>query len=528
MRKSKKSSTVTPHHHRQVSLEMDGRRASNKLPSFSQSEPPFPANILLRLFGRRDPNSTSTPTPTITTYSKIRLRFFYLYMAVIFIWLLVFSISTFYQSSEKHAKASAQGAQDSSIIIAILDDVSWVSIMLRNCIILTKFVRHAERFYAVTAQFDRLFCLVRDDHGSRKRHNPQRYAAKLFLVSCAAVVVSSMLCITYWNTFNYSQFYSSWSLQPFPVTLTYWNVSLFMILFAFVPFIMAQAILASIVGLGAGVLDLMTFVNGELEKLTETTQDMENLASETDVDGDGGSSLGGTSSSRKTFSVCSDRAEKNLATLRWAHFQLCRFVDELSESFSDVLMVALLFDVISALGFVGLIIGYKSNFLQDPTFDRVYQSLVFSLWSLFFLCASYWPLIRLHEEGEMTYHWVQALSLTDGSRFYHREMTHFLMATKNVSVGVVAGKLFVFSRNLCATIISLLCSFGLILYEILHKDKSGGLLAVLEARILPASINASLNEESTLLSLAEAGNVTKTLSAGRHAAPAQLELDVSH
>ena len=131
------------------------RRVSGQTPSKKNNATDsryhhYPATILLTLFGRPDPNNKSNRH---FRSSPFRVRLFQLYLGLILVWLLIFSTSTFYQSSENHTKAAAFGAQDSSIIIQILDDLSWVSNMLRNVLILTQFFRHSDRFFRLTAHF---------------------------------------------------------------------------------------------------------------------------------------------------------------------------------------------------------------------------------------------------------------------------------------------------------------------------------------------------------------------------------------
>ena len=103
--------------------------------------------------------------------------------------------------------------------------------------------------------------------------------------------------------------------------------------------------------------------------------------------------------------------EHALGELRFQHFKLCRFVDEISEEFSAVLLITLMTDLISAVGFVGIIIGYKSSPRANPMmvlFDRAYQGIATSLWMTFFLCAEYWPFVKLHEEVT----WIRVVVIT--------------------------------------------------------------------------------------------------------------------
>ncbi|OQV13476.1 hypothetical protein BV898_12328 [Hypsibius exemplaris] len=393
----------------------------------------------------------------------------FVYLATCLLWAILFSICVFSYEMALFEKGKIKGTErESNIIIRLLDNIPWTAIMGRNILVLMIFYHRYPQMVQLTASLSRLLCIF--DTSPRPLAYLARRAFRSLYLSWSIVTVNFLMLLMYYFNANFSDLFTVWNFAPFPMKLIGWQTAWCLLLMSYPPFLAAQVIIGSVVALAAGGLLLIRQLNKALAKLQEIRFVPRNNESSLGLSHGNGLNLDERGDSR-------DPHLEQLASLRLAHFEIAQYINMITEIFSELLLVVIAADFTAAVGYMGLLIGRPpSPNIVSFYFARIYHAIATLTWMGFYLCAQYWPLIILPEEAEKTYHYVQALSfnsLTPKTERWEREVMHFLLATKDTHMGVVAGKLLLFSRHLSVTMITLLCSYGVLVYELLHRSGAG-------------------------------------------------------
>ncbi|OQV18159.1 hypothetical protein BV898_07748 [Hypsibius exemplaris] len=427
----------------------------------------FPAFWLLRLF-RFPVSSTNQRSPCEKVHGKCGCFFMksilIFYFVLIAVWFVFYSMSSFSWEIKMYNDHQEDGSEKpSNLIVRILDEVPWVVLIARNLVALILFFAHHGRVVEATERLRHLLEKFGSDDRSQALLPIVQYSLRMFGISVLVVCLNFIMVLIYLNKTDFSDISTDWDFDPAPFSLKQWAILILMVCFTLLPFLMTQAVMATVTGLGKGAQILLVNLNKKL-KLLANDKTLNGYRHEEMVVW----MVEGT----KTTTVVE---LESIFVIRALHFEACHFVEELTEKFSKIFLTNLAGDFAAAVGFVGLLIGFIPAPDDDALFDHVYHATATLLWMGFYLTAQYWPLVQLHEEAERTHHFVQVLSFVPEvtpDEESERELIHFLLATKSSHVGVTAGKLFHFSRHLCVTMITLLCSYAILVYELLHREAS--------------------------------------------------------
>ncbi|GAV09529.1 hypothetical protein RvY_19051 [Ramazzottius varieornatus] len=403
----------------------------------------LPAFWLLRAFGFSVSSSDRLRDDLCTDFRRkgslsrilrlIRIIFLIFFVAALIIWFIIYTLSVLNFQIDEFQKALSKGTEKaSSMIVRILDEVPWVLINLRSFVVLSLFFFHHRRILRITEHLRRLLVVARrSSWETSPLASTIRSSFIIFGLSVALILLCFIMVLLYWNKIDFSENYETWDFYQLNFVLLNWHVTILLTFLTMVPFVMTQMIVASLIGLGEGGRQLLYLINRKLKKLAHDA--------------------GNTREVKETVWTLPDKEgsveemsshDDTITSIRAMHFKATQYVEELSEAFSKIFLVVVAADFATSIGFVGLLIGYENKPGVNYYFDRVYHATATLVWMGFFLCTQYWPLVQLHEEAEETYHHVQAL-------------TFIPEATQD-------------------DMITLLCSYGILVYELLHREAGAG------------------------------------------------------
>ncbi|XP_055334942.1 uncharacterized protein LOC129585989 isoform X2 [Paramacrobiotus metropolitanus] len=394
----------------------------------------------------------------------LRRTLYILYLAACFIWMILFGICVFsYEVNRFHKDRAAGIARESDLIIKILDNVPWVATMVRNVTILALYSLQSNNIRQLSERLQNLLYLYfeSDDRSFKSLVTASK---KTLLISWIIILITSFMSLLHYFSVDLSLLaHADWDFGPLPMRLGGVQVTICLVVFTFVPFFLAQIVLISYVGTAAGGLLLLKCLNLRLKALRKPKPQLL-LDSAPDY-----------------VEHPYPYSEKGpLGMYRMVHFQITNYINAVTKAASLTLLCAMGTDFAAAIGYVGLVIGKAdSKNSVFPQYDRLYYTFSALCWAGFFLCGQYWAVIVLPEEAERTYHHLQGISLnpdmtTMASKHEQaeKELTYFILATKHTYLGIVAGKVLMFSRHMSVTITTLLLSYAILVYELIHRDRT--------------------------------------------------------
>ena len=312
-------------------------------------------------------------------------------MLAISLWFVLYAMSVLSWEVLQYIEKTKNGEEKSSnLIVRILDEVPWTVLIIRNLIALALFFGHHSRIVHATEHLQQLLSRAGSGERPPKLQSFVRYSLKLFSVSVVIVLLNFIMVIMYLNRTDFSLYNTDWDFTPAPFSLKQWVVVLLMVGFTIVPFLMAQAVMATLAGLGKGAQMLLTNLNDKLKLLARDK-----------IDHVGGTD--GAAGENVVWIIDSVTGDTlpitdNIFLIRAVHFEACHFVEEVTEKFSKIFLTVLAGDFLAAVGFVGLLIGYVPAPDDEPLFDHLYHATATVVWMGFYLTAQYWPFVLIQEE----------------------------------------------------------------------------------------------------------------------------------
>lgn len=251
-------------------------------------------------------------------------------------------------------RGKAKGTErEANIIIRLLDNIPGTAIMVRNILVLLVFSHRYPQMVELTSSLSELLRIF--EPAPRPLVPLIRKANRSLCLACLIVTANFVLLLMSYFNANFSDIYGKWRFYPFPMTLIGWQVGWCLTVFTLPPFLAAQVILVSVIGLASGGVHLIQQLNRKLVLLSETSDRHPRHGlghGTTDV------SLKHGDGSRPDRDQ-DDRLSQyeKICAVRLAHFRISHFIRTVTEAFSELLLVVIGADFAAAVGYVGLLIG---------------------------------------------------------------------------------------------------------------------------------------------------------------------------